>query len=888
MKQNRLSNDELENVSSNIPGIEKWLSAASDDSNGSFYGLKQKQPTPYNPELKRDGWVPASCWVDCGSKCFNKAYLKDGFVLKSGSDDTHEDDPDWPQARSCARGRMRRHEVFGVDRLKYPMKRRNWKPGGGRKELRGRDEWVRISWDEALDSIAEEIARITKAYGNTSIMLPAYVPSLFGQWDIGRTLSLYSGGFIGNWGACSSGAWGVAGPIIGLKEDFNDRMDLRKSELIVLWGSNPAWSRAGLPMYNYVQMKNAGAKFISVDPYLHPSATVLEADWIACRPATDHALALGMIHTLLVEDDPVKNPLIDWDFLHRCTVGFDAEHMPPGVDPADNFKDYVLGKRDGVPKSAEWAAERCGVPPDRIRSFARELALTERAAICMSPAPARNTRADSWPQAIMCLGAMTGHIGTTGNMTGSDAGHHWLMEGPPMVRGGMILGDPSIFSPGTFKHIENKLAGPGGMYERPRAPHVRLNNNELWEATLTGKYTVGYEDQRDIDIQMIYHIHSNHLNQAPGTMKAIEAHRKVEFVVTQNYVPTSTAQYSDIVLPITTQWERYGDLTPGYREMMLLSSQIVEPMFESQDDIWVARELGKRLGLDPDEIEPTNPKQTIFNMVAAAEAVEEDGETWTPLVEITEDDLKDLGVEGKPQKGRVPVKEFKETGFYHAPRRPDDKFGHIVLEQFYKDPEKNPLDTASGKLEIHSQALVDEVKACGWSEIDPIPTYHPPIEGYEDTFESWETKKKGEYPLQFYDLHVQRQVHSSFANVPALMEAFTLDAIMNPIDARERGLEEGDTVLVESKHGKVLRPLHITYEIMPGVVAIGQGAWVDIDEETGIDKGGSVNVLHGAIPSGTGHMGWNSCIVEVKKWEGKPLPPDYMKSQKIFNELEDI
>ena len=370
-------------------------------------------------------------------------------------------------------------------------------------------------------------------------------------------------------------------------------------------------------------------------------------------------------------------------------------------------------------------------------------------------------------------------------------------------------------------------------------------------------------------------------------MKAIEAHRKVEFVVTQNYVPTSTARYSDIVLPITTQWERYGDMTQGFREMMLWSSQLVEPMFEARDDIWVARELGERLGLDPEVIEPVSPKQHVYNMVAAAESLEEDGKTWKPLVQVTEEDLKDLGVQGKPQEGEIPIKQFKEEGIYHRPRKDDDKFSHIVLQQFYEDPEKYPLDTASGKLEIHSQALADEVKACGWSEIDPIPTYAPPIEGYEDTFADWEKKIPGEYPLQFMDLHIQRQVHSSFANIPALLEVFTNDLIMNAIDARQRGLKDGDTVLVESRHGKVLRPVHISPEIMPGVVALGEGAWVDIDEETGIDMGGCVNVLHGAIPSGTGHQGWNSCNVQVSKWQGKPLAPDYMKTQRVFHELEN-
>ena len=71
-----------------------------------------------------------------------------------------------PKQRGCARGRSQRRQVFGADRLKYPMKRKNWAPGGGKKELRGRDEWVRISWDEALDIVASELKRIKENYGN--------------------------------------------------------------------------------------------------------------------------------------------------------------------------------------------------------------------------------------------------------------------------------------------------------------------------------------------------------------------------------------------------------------------------------------------------------------------------------------------------------------------------------------------------------------------------------------------------------------------------------------------------------------------------------------------------------------------------------------------------
>ncbi|MDD7111339.1 MAG: molybdopterin-dependent oxidoreductase, partial [Coriobacteriaceae bacterium] len=123
-------------------------------------------------------WIPCNCWADCGSKGFNKVLVKDGKAIRMGTDETHPDSPDCPQLRSCARGRSLRGMVFGADRLKYPMKRKGWQPGGGENangQMRGRDEWERISWEEAYRYIADEVERITAAYGNDSVLIPGYV-----------------------------------------------------------------------------------------------------------------------------------------------------------------------------------------------------------------------------------------------------------------------------------------------------------------------------------------------------------------------------------------------------------------------------------------------------------------------------------------------------------------------------------------------------------------------------------------------------------------------------------------------------------------------------------------------------------------------------------------
>lgn len=163
-------------------------------------GLSPAESVLSSKLTSKDGkWIPAACWHNCGGRCTNKAFVVDGVVIRQKTDDTHPDSPDHPQQRACVRGRSQRKQVFAADRLRYPMKRKNWEPGGGKKELRGQDEWVKISWDEALDTIASEIKRISGKYGHNSIFVT-------GGGDITRPLGL-NGGYTSNWGTTSWGSW---------------------------------------------------------------------------------------------------------------------------------------------------------------------------------------------------------------------------------------------------------------------------------------------------------------------------------------------------------------------------------------------------------------------------------------------------------------------------------------------------------------------------------------------------------------------------------------------------------------------------------------------------------------------------------------------------------
>jgi anaerobic dimethyl sulfoxide reductase subunit A len=892
MEENEMSNEDfltkaLTDTAVNRRTFLKWSGALGGTAvlaGGLNYGFKQVSARESAQELARTNsdsqWLSAACWHNCGGRCPNYVLVQDGVVIRQKTDDREGDTPDFPQQRGCARGRSQRHQVFGADRLKYPMKRKNWEPGGGKKELRGRDEWVRISWDEALDIVTSEIKRIKETYGNRSLFSP-------GGSEIARALTLY-GGYVPSYGTTSGGTLhSTKTTVLGYgaytNVMINDRMEHRKCDLFVHWGANGVSCSGGNPAYNYMQNKKAGAKVIIIDPFYNETVHLLADEWIPCRPTTDHAMVLGMAYTLITEDDPANNPLIDWDFLNRCTIGFDEDHMPEGADPKENFKDYVLGTYDGVPKTPQWASEICGVEPQRIRTLALEIARTKNVGLCMSSATCRIMNSDSWPQMFFTFGAMTGHIGKSGSFTG-DSYYHGNWSGirniPFLVQSGSA-GVPGV---GMNPIIEENVDVWTAL---PKIPGTRLNDTQMWDAILTGKYIAAKDDVRDINIQLIYHGGGANLQTRDGQKKGIEAHRKVEFVVSHAHFLTTNARYSDVVLPVTTLWERYGAVIGANREIgFIWSSQISEPLYETKDDIWIAAEIGKRLGLDPAEIDPVPLKQQVFNQIAGAKVMKDEvpnsKSEYEPLVTITAQDITELGVEGEPQRGRITWKELKEKGFYQVPRRPGDNYEYIALKEFREDPEANPLPNESGKIEIHSQRLADIIESRGWSTIQPIPTYNPSHEGYETTFANWQSKEKGDYPLQCFNIHYLRRSHTVFDNIPQLRRAFPHEFFMNQLDAEERGIKHGDIVLITSRHGKSIRPVCVTPRMMPGVVTLPHGAWAEIDEETGIDKAGSDNYLCGAISTGQGVSGWNSLNVQVEKYEGSiDLKPDYMWSQRI-------
>ena len=827
---------------------------------------------PIDP-AKGGEWTSAACWHNCGGRCMNKVMVKDGAVIRQKSDDTHEDSFDYPQQRGCVRGRAQQQQCFGADRLKYPIKRKSWSPENPNGEMRGKDEWERISWDEAISYIGDQFKTIKEKYGSQAFLVGSY-GSRFAFAPL-----LAWGGHTSTADTTSHGAYLLnTADTIGIPRTdagvCNDRTDMLNADTIVFHASNPAWSTAGTPSYHYIRAKEAGVKFITIDPIYTASAQMLDAEWIPIRTGTDTAFLLGVASEML-RLDKAEGDIVDWEFLDKYTVGFDADHVPEDLKEDVNFADYLEGKYDGVKHDAEWASTICGVPVEKITWFAREIGKKKNVWLLHNFAAARCNGCENIPQLFMTLGAMGGHMGKPGNCTANNYHANAGNGGPALVKGGKT-GYPALKN-----DIDGVIPGP-----------------QVWEACLTGKYRMVGDwyagkgshagEDRTCDIHCIIHDENAYLQTGPNMKRGIEAHRKMDFVLAKAQFMTTQAMYSDIVLPVTTQWEVPGGLLASNREFLLCFSRVTEPLFEAKTDVEINSLIMKAIGVDPETVYPISPKQAFFNSIAGTTVIaDDDSGKYVPLVTVTEADLKEWGVEGETQTGRVGLNEFVSNGGYQVERKKDDKHSSFLgYASFIKDPEKNPLKTKSGKFEITCQAKADLFNSIGLCDhaYAPYPEYLVPSVGYETTFKDGKIGgEKGEYPYLLFNPHYFRRSHSVFDNCPWLREAWANPVFLNASDAKEKGIEEGDTVRVWTKYGEVLRKACCMENLMPGEVGIPHGSWVRVNEKTGIDEGGADNYLTGNNISGGGVTSYNNNNCNFEKYDGPALEDDCYTDARILN-----
>jgi len=714
--------------------------------------------------------VQTACTHDCGGRCPLRLHIKDGMVVRVEGVTEGEGS----QYRPCLRGRATRQILYDPERIRYPMMRTG---------ERGEGKFQRISWDEALDKVASELVRVREDYGNPAIFLMTVGGSsgILHGWRAGARLLHMFGGCTWVWGNVSNMAAVFAGFFTyGTYLTGNTRDDHLNSRLIIMWGWNPVDTFFGTgTSMQLMKAKEAGTRFVCVDPRFTNSAAVFADEWIPIIPGTDTAMLLAMAYTIISEG------LQDQKYLDTYTAGF------------NEFREHVMGTEDGVPKTPEWAEPITGVPADTIVKLARQCATAKPTAIIAGWGPGRTSWGEQFHRATMALAAITGNVGVHGgNAPGWEMGSLYPqgMQHLPTGTNPIVDRGPKYWIPG-FKEGST----------------TRIQYCEMWDAILDGT-AGGYP----VDLKLGYVMCGNHLNQLANANRGVEALKRLEFIVVHERYMTATARFADILLPINTFVER-EDIVPAWAGGYLLyAGRCLDSMYESKTDFEICSELAPRLG-----IKDYNDKTD---------------EEWLRALMRDCKDIPDFD-------------QFKEKGVhvFHL------KEPHVAFKQQIEDPQNHPFPTPSGKIEIYSQRLAD----LNHPELPPVPKYIETVESRNDPLAR-------KYPLQIINSHMRRRAHAQFDSIPWLKDTEPQALWLNPIDARARGVIDGDHVRVFNDRGAMIIPCWVTERIMPGVVHLAEGGPF-LPDENGTDRGGCANVFTKAGYTPGGAFAGNTALIQVVK-----------------------
>lgn len=600
----------------------------------------------------KDACTWCACVINCGQRCALRVFSHNGQVIRIETDNTQPDTLGPRQLRACQRGRSMRERIYSPDRLRFPMKRVG---------ERGEGKFERISWDEALDTIAKEWTRIKNQYGNDSIYWQycSGQQSLVSSRRAWQRLMNLMGGYLQYYGSYSNAQGAAAFPKTYGGRPSSLPSEIANAELYVLFGNNPSVTRPSGGGKGFqidaALTRHRPKKIIVIDPAFTDTCTARADQWIPIRPGTDAALISALAYEF------ITNGWIDQAFLDRYCVGFDEKTLPKSAPAKSDYKSYILGAGpDGTAKTPEWAAPITGIPVDVIRSLAREMAMTKPLFVSQGWGPQRQANGEATCRAIAMVPILLGQVGLPGTNTGAHEGNTSF---------------PAVYLPIGKNPVKATI--PVYMWTDAilRGPEMTRRNSALHGAE---KLRTG--------IKMIVNSGGNTMINQHGdcnwTDKVLRDTSKCEFILVCDNMMTPSARYADILLPDTLgpetndaacQGGSHGDVA-----CMLAIQEAVKPMYDQKSSFEICRLLAAKLGLEEKFTEGRSQMGWV-------KWCYEETRKKVPQ-------LPDFATFWKDGMAKV-------WGYRKDP---------IALEAFRKDPMKHPLKTPSGKIEIYSEQLARE------------------------------------------------------------------------------------------------------------------------------------------------------------------------------------
>ncbi len=579
------------------------------------------------------------CYWHCGIK----VKVVNGRVVKIDGD---ENDP-LSRGKLCARGQAGIQQLYNPDRLKKPL------ISIGK---RGEGKYREASWKEALDYSAEKLSKVSEKWGGpeaTAWLCHCSCGGLFGH-------------LAAAWGSPNSGgpahALCIGGREIASKLTFGRPIgehmpvDWENARFIVLIGNHIGENSHNTLMQDFIGALDNGAKLVVVDPRYSTAASKADR-WLPIKPGTDTALLLAWMNVIITEE------LYDTEYLDKYAIGF------------DELKNHVLKY------TPQWAAKITDIEAGTIVEIAREMAkYGHRAVIPPNRHVAWYGNDTQRLRALFILNTLLGNYGREGGFY--FAAEPWIMEYeyPPSklasAGGGCGGGGGGLGSEVLPEDVRPRVDGKGEKFL-----YGGLVEPELFKAIATGK---------PYPVKGLVAVGTNLFHSMPDVPGVKKALKNLDFYLCVDILPQEHVMWADVILPDTTYLERYGDLhTVPHKTTPFISFRepVVKPLYDTKPGWWIARELGKRLGLD--EYFPWENYEEYLN-------------TRLDSLGLTIEDIRKKGIITQPQLSKPFIKDYESKG------------------------EVIPFKTPSGKIEIYSERL----KEAG---LDPLPKYEKveePPDGY--------------------------------------------------------------------------------------------------------------------------------------------------------------
>ncbi|WP_294162212.1 molybdopterin-dependent oxidoreductase [uncultured Senegalimassilia sp.] len=801
--------------------------------------------------------IPAFCAIDCPGRCPLELHLRDGELARVSANKA---------APACHRGLSMRAWANSPDRLMWPLRRVG---------PRGSAQFERVTWDKALDEIADQLARIRREHGSESIYLAYTTGQSCTTADPFERLMNCFGGFLNHYNNYSNPqinamVRSMYGPD-ALYPGGSELDTAADARLVLVFGASPAETGTGRATWHGAwdrvvgQVGERGGRIVMVDPRRNGSIPQSKGSdqqtvsWLPINPGTDGAIAAALLHELAFTHNA-----LDWDFLHDRCIGFTDGTLPERWRGLGlSVMDYLRGTGyDRVAKTPAWAAAITGTPADDIRELASQLATARPAFIMQGWGPQRRSNGEMTSGMIMMLAAALGQVGLPGTNNGMNVA--WGGGFLTRVSAGKNLIPFRIPAYRFLDAIENgeALGAREGVRGLPEASCEDAGRSGF--ATEAGSEQAFRSERATDSVQ-----HQDGAAHLPCSIKAIichggncltnqhgdvnRAHRvlgdpsKCEFILNVDVEFTDSARYADVVLPDLFRMEQESAMDgDAWGRRIAVGTGELGARFERRGAWNTCVELAKRWGIEDAFTEGRTEGEWIRHLY------EGDRERRTGLP--TFDRLLEEGLAW----------------------RADCAEPFVALADWRRDPDTHPLDTPSGKIELFSEQLAAAAEALRGTPdegaITPIPTYVPewgPAEfavGQAASDEAQEpstepradgqesemgTEPSCDQPLRVFGFHSVARIHSSWGNVPAVSRRVPQVISINPADADARDIATGDLVEASNRFGTLRLPAHVTDDVIAGTIVMPQGAWWQAESDIAepIDVGGCINTLTTSRPS---------------------------------------